>query len=387
MTVEISLDGVECNLSCDYCYQNNMRRTGNTGDRNVDFETVFSKVKDMGNQATLFGGEALLLPKKELERILAWGNQELDSIGLQTNGTLIDDEHIEMFAKYDVDIGISIDGPGKLNDLRSAENKKITRRMTKNSMEAIDKLADHPDLSFGLIVCLHDVNAGNKEKLSKLKDYLWDLFERDRVNANFHMMGDGTGEMDDQYKLTPAQEEEAFLDLARFHESHPVCWKPFSTFKDMLRGKDGDATCIWNKCDPFTTRAVKRVHGDGYTSNCDQVDIEGVNWKSNDDRGYERYLSLHQTPQEKGGCKGCRFWSLCGGQGPCHGDDSDWRNKTEHCGTIKSLLSFYEKQLSVQGETPITEQDDLLESIEKQMLSELKNGKNRKVEYILRDRK
>lgn len=38
--------------------------------------------------------------------------------GLQTNATLIDDEWCELFKAYDVDIGVSVDGPGESNSQR-----------------------------------------------------------------------------------------------------------------------------------------------------------------------------------------------------------------------------------------------------------------------------
>ena len=61
---------------------------------------------------------SLLLPLKDLEAIWAWGLERYGSNRVQTNGTLIQDEHVALFHKYGVRVGISLDGPGELNDVR-----------------------------------------------------------------------------------------------------------------------------------------------------------------------------------------------------------------------------------------------------------------------------
>ena len=38
---------------------------------------------------------------------------------------------------------------------------------------------------------------------------------------------------------------------------------------------------------------------------------DGIDYVKADRPGYERYLALYQTPQEYGGCQGCRFLVSC----------------------------------------------------------------------------
>ena len=73
-----------------------------------------------GSHFTIFGGEPLLVPEHVLEELWAFGLERFGTNGIQTNGTLINDRHIALFKKYKVYVGISVDGPDDLNDVRWA---------------------------------------------------------------------------------------------------------------------------------------------------------------------------------------------------------------------------------------------------------------------------
>src|SRR5262245_47080974 len=86
-----------------------------------------------GYQFSLFGGEPLLMPIADLEEMCRWGFEQYGSTGLQTNGNLITEAHLALFARYHVGVGISIDGPDELNDVRSAGTLEKTRALTARS--------------------------------------------------------------------------------------------------------------------------------------------------------------------------------------------------------------------------------------------------------------
>src|SRR5262245_61806732 len=71
---------------------------------------------------SVFGGEPLLAPISHLTEVFSFGLERFGKNGIQTNGSLITDEHIELFIKYKVGVGISIDGPGDLNIVRCAND-------------------------------------------------------------------------------------------------------------------------------------------------------------------------------------------------------------------------------------------------------------------------
>src|SRR5215510_4821475 len=117
MTVEVRPLGVRCNIQCQYCYQNPPRDAGNVPHA-YDLDRMKAAILEEGGDFSLFGGEPLLVPVIDLEALWAWGFERFGRNGVQTNGSLIRDAHIELFKRYKVHVGISIDGPGPLNDTR-----------------------------------------------------------------------------------------------------------------------------------------------------------------------------------------------------------------------------------------------------------------------------
>src|SRR5882672_1324319 len=97
-------------------------------------------VEEEGGPFILFGGEPLLVLAPDLERLWAWGLERWGENGIQTNGVLIRDEHIRMFKQYRVHVGISLDGPSELNDVRWAGTLERTRDATARSEAAIVRL-------------------------------------------------------------------------------------------------------------------------------------------------------------------------------------------------------------------------------------------------------
>ena len=116
MAVELRPLGVRSNLQCQYCYQHPQRDADNIASR-YDLEKMKKKARREGGHFALFGGEALLMPEEGLEHLWAWGLEKSGRNGMQTNGTLINANHVRMFKKYKVHVGISVDGPGDLNDI------------------------------------------------------------------------------------------------------------------------------------------------------------------------------------------------------------------------------------------------------------------------------
>jgi uncharacterized protein len=136
MGVELLPLGVSCNIQCQYCYETPQRDAGNL-QHSYDMQKMKDAVKAEGGPFTLFGGEPLLVPEKDLEELWSWGVAQFGRNSIQTNGTLINDEHIRMFKQYKVAVGISLDGPGELNDVRWHGSLEKTRLSTAKTESAI----------------------------------------------------------------------------------------------------------------------------------------------------------------------------------------------------------------------------------------------------------
>lgn len=352
MTVEIRPRGIACNLQCLYCYQHLQRDAGNlTVEYNM--EKMKAAVERAGGHFVLFGGEPLLMSEKDLEEIWSWGLEKYGQNGVQTNGSLINDAHIRLFKRYKVHVGISIDGPEDLNDVRWAGTVKRTREATARTQAAIARLCQE-DIPPSLIVTLHRGNA-TADKLPTMADWLRHLAALSVTSVQLHILEADNEQVTDTLALSNEENLAAFLFLYAAEASFaPLHITLFDEMKRMLVGNDNCTTCVWNACDPYTTRAVLGVEGDGESSGCGRMAKDGIGFEKCDHPGHERTLALYHTPQAYGGCANCRFFLACKGHCPGSAINGDWRNRSVHCGVWKGLFRHLEEEMLDRGEVPLS---------------------------------
>lgn len=363
MTVEAKVLGNTCNLGCTYCYQEPMRLAGNDRTTNTPDIDLMLEIADKKNEMIIvFGGEGLLVPLRDLEKIFKHSFDRHGKGGIQTNGSLVRDEHIELFKKYNISVGISIDGDGDLNSLRISKQKnKTTEELTDATMKNIEKLQKE-GVGVGIIITVHKMN-GTKERLPRLFEFIKKLEAIGITGGNIHLMEIDSKEAE-SYSLTSEENTYAFLEMAKFFEENPqLSYSPFNDMKHSILGAN-PRSCIWNSCDPLNTQAVYGIEGNGAISNCGMVNKEGVEWHKANDVNFMRDVVLYQTKPEHGGCSGCRFFLMCNGH--CNGSaiGGDWRNKTMHCNTIKEMFKYYEDIHVKADKMPITLNADLIKSLE-----------------------
>lgn len=368
MSIEVLPLGMRCNIACTYCYQEPVREAGNAGHPRYDMDAMKTALLQQNSSFTLFGGEPLLMPLADLEELWRFGLEKFGQNSIQTNGTLITEEHIKLFKKYNVSIGLSVDGPDELNDARVCGEE--TRSTTQKSLEALDQLCQMGRAP-SLIVTLHRLNA-SRERLPRFLSWLKELSEKGVRYVNLHLL-----EVDSettQLDLTLSDEEtvDALLSCARLNL--PLTLQPLTHMLQLLRKSDAKTDCIWNACDPYTTRAVQGIDGQGHLRNCGRTYKEGVQFLKADHEGFERYLSLYYTPQEFGGCSGCRFFYACKGQCPGTGEKRDWRARTDRCSVLKRVFELLEAMLLEQGHSPLSLRPERL-ALEQSLVQAWQNGR------------
>jgi len=380
MTVEVRPLGVACNIQCQYCYQNPPRDAGNVP-RSYDLDRIKAAVLEEGGDFSLFGGEPLLVPLPDLEALWAWGFERFGRNGVQTNGSLIGDVHIELFKKYKVQVGISIDGPGPLNDTRWAGTLARTREATARTEGAIERLCAE-GMPPSLIVTLHRGNA-TAATLPVLQSWIRHVGELGVTSVRLHILETESAEVRERYALSPDENLSAFLSFAQFEsELSTLRFDVFADMRRLLRGQDDSVTCIWGACDPYTTRAVRGVEGNGQRSNCGRTYKEGVEFAKAERPGFERYLALYHTPHAQGGCQDCRFFLMCKGECPGTAIEGDWRNRTVDCAVWLGLFEYLEAEMVSAGEMPLS-QSSLRTAIEARMLELWARGENPGVANVL----
>ncbi|AMV25190.1 Anaerobic sulfatase-maturating enzyme [Gemmata sp. SH-PL17] len=381
MGIEVRPLGVLCNIACQYCYQQPQRDTGNVSTR-YDLEAIKRAVLQYGTSFIVFGGEPLLVPLADLEELWKWGYDKFGRNGVQTNGTLISSEHIRLFKQYHVQVGISIDGPGPLNDARWAGSLLRTRELTSRVEDVIELLC-RERVSTSIIITLHRCNA-TPDHLPQLHDWLRHLDNIGVSSCRLHVLEVDNSCVADKYALSTEENLTALLSFVPLERTlKRMTIDVFGDLRSMLLAQDDAATCVWKACDPYTTDAVQGIEGFGVRSNCGRTNKDGIDYVKADEAGFERYIALYQTPQAKGGCQGCRFFLMCKGQCPGTALDGDWRNKTEHCDLWMRLYEHIENRLLAEGKRPIS-LDPNLGYLEINMIDAWKAGVNPSLSDMLK---
>jgi uncharacterized protein len=366
VTIEAHPSDLTCNLACTYCYQEGMRDAVENKSAPLDMEAMKAELEKQNHHFTMFGGEVLVTPIEELEELFAFGYERWKENGIQTNGTLITDAHLELFAKYKVHVGISVDGPPELNRSRWAGSEAATDRMSRRTIEAIERVLADDRLSMSLILVLHRANA-SQERLPVLMKWLRGMRKKGLVEIDLHML-EVDSEKAKRYELTDEENIEALRKMKALEgEGFSV-----TLFKDfrwaLMRDKELTPNCIWNACDPMTTRAVHGVSADGSVVNCGRVNKDGKNWLKGDDQSNTRTRLLYETPQVYNGCKGCKFFYACAGNCPGGAVDGDWRNRSARCLVWYTMLEDAEAEVVAKGKQPISLDEDRRREYEQAML-------------------
>jgi organic radical activating enzyme len=123
---------MDCNGACRSCYERRIRKT--QGSQGYDLEAMLTTLQREAAKETLenrrkhsapcvHGGEPLMFKPGDLRTILKTMFDLYGRTGIQTNGTLMTDEHLGMFKEFKTSVGVSIDGDtaalnrGRRNDI------------------------------------------------------------------------------------------------------------------------------------------------------------------------------------------------------------------------------------------------------------------------------
>ncbi len=160
--------GALCNLDCHYCYylkKEHLYPEGETFQMTDEtLEDYIVQHIDASPEAVIrfswHGGEPTVLGLDYFRRVVALQRkhrpQDRSIVnGIQTNGTLLDEEWCRFFAREGFAVGLSLDGPPEMHDLyRVTKDQKPTHDRTMRGYELLQKHGVYTD-----ILCV--VNAHN----------------------------------------------------------------------------------------------------------------------------------------------------------------------------------------------------------------------------------
>lgn len=178
-TIDVVLKITErCNINCSYCYMFNMGNDDfKKNPKYISFETIerigvflYEGIEEnniTGLNIILHGGEPLLLGKERFTKLCQHFLSKLGArtkltLSLQTNAMLVDEDWINIFQEFNIEIGISLDGPQEYNDISRIDHngngtyERVLKGIAKLKKAAAEKRIRSPG---ALIVINPDFSA------------------------------------------------------------------------------------------------------------------------------------------------------------------------------------------------------------------------------------
>ncbi|MGE5585713.1 MAG: radical SAM protein [Bacillota bacterium] len=326
-----------CNFACDYCYEHTVRAEGVplTDASRLKAALIEHMTKCRGTDVVFHGGEITILPRELLCELFELVYAAQSRTAVMTNAYAIDDGIIELFKRYKCGVGVSVDGPWPINSLRgkgTLEERKVQHELVMSNIRRMREA--------GLPVSIISVITKQHMSPQAIEQYTAWLYEMKAIGVT-------NGRMNLVEGLRDFTDEEA----ARFYTSmadvvlsdKDLMWKPFRDFVDILLGL-GTGSCATSRCNYHCTQSALVIHGDGSVSNCLRSTLRsGIRPRQQVENIRPAILSM--VPWEHGGCKDCRYFTVCGGLCPSEGLGGEWKNRSEFCGVFKPLWEHIEGKL------------------------------------------
>lgn len=159
-----------CNIKCSYCYiyetgyinslanQPKLITEETITNLSKQLQEVDSFYKSSNYQIVLHGGEPLLVGNKRLEFILENFRYFQDK-SIQTNGTILKKETLDLLYEYRCSIGLSLDGNAQLNDKYRVDKKG--HGTFDRVMNGLELIINHPiaEHGFSMILAVIDPSS------------------------------------------------------------------------------------------------------------------------------------------------------------------------------------------------------------------------------------
>jgi uncharacterized protein len=336
-----------CNINCKYCYLPNRNSKATLQPETI--RNAFTRIFDSGwidRTATVVwhAGEPMVLPPKYYETAFAIVRElcppDVNIVQtFQTNGTLINDEWCELIKKYDVKIGVSLDGPSWVHD-----RSRVTRsgRGTYSRVMAGIKLLRNHCIDFSVISVL------TRDSL-KDPDAMFDFY----VSEGIRCLSFNIEEIEGVNKTSTLRGEDVEKDFRRFMGRFwylALRSKHFSVIREIedmfsyvLRPQGTDV--VNSQAMPFSILSIdcagnfstfspeflglkSSVYGDFIFGNVNNDRLDDAFAKDNFTRIFEDIRRGIRICEDT-----CQYFSICGGGAPV--------NKLAENGTIVSAETMF----------------------------------------------
>lgn len=346
-----------CNLDCSYCYVFNMgdegwRRQPKRLPLDVECATVSrlgELLRDQGRpfSIVLHGGEPLLLGHDRLNTLFASLTTAAPTCGLhiQTNGTLLDNDILDLCAQYRVGVSVSLDGPENINDAFRVDLRG--RGSFAPIMATVQRLRNHPAHTtlFSGLLAVVDPRSDPEE--------VYRFFKETGTPSVDFLYRDGNHTALPFGKFSAASTEYGVW-MSRIMDLYLAdpCPPRIRVLDDMIKltlggraRKEGIGLSDYGILVIDTDGSINK--NDTLKSTADGADSFQTPWSVLNDRlsdvvATEEFRSYHeaQRPTSKV-CKACPDLHVCGGGMPTHrwSDENGLDNPTVFCADQRLLIA------------------------------------------------
>jgi len=342
-----------CNLRCTYCFEDAPEFATKFQPTHMSVETVERSLELFSDMAAkhgnpeqkkvihLYGGEPLI-NRKAVHHAIQY-IRKLKEVGqlpescmtvIVTNGVLLDEEDARLFAKHNVTVGLSIDGPPEItNYYRIAKSKSVN--VAQRVIRAFHLLKKY-DVSVGLSVTLTPEAIENFDQF--LEFFTGEEFKQaDGISLNLlhytpHL------EVSDDYFITAVEcqikaferfreiglyEERLMRKVCAFIDQEPMYSDCGVAGRQLVIAPDGRIGVCQDFVKP-RTYFPRSVYNENHE---DLLDVLFEGWR---DR------SPFSMPQ----CRDCKALGICGGGCPASAE-----LKTENRNNLDERACFHSKRI------------------------------------------
>jgi uncharacterized protein len=354
-----------CNLNCSYCHMYNMGdNTYKNQPKFLSDENIiafseklknYSKKHKIENVFIAFhGGEPLLIAKSTfifyVETILNHNKHLNITFIIQTNGVLLNNEWAEILKKYNVNVGISLDGDKKVNDTyRVKHNGKgsydeiISNLIEIDSHEVVKGIISVVNTHIDPVYFYSHMKEINKHQLNILLP-----------NINFSNIPDFYMPVEDH--MTKSKNWLIELYEVWKNDAERLSIPFFELIIKLIAGARNFGNHLIGNCENGV--AVIETNGDIEVIDALRTSFSGatrgnLNVLNNeieeihDHQLFTTYYYSH-TQQLPTLCKSCNVKNICGGGFLVHrykDDCSTFNNPSIYCSVLKNVIKYIQKDL------------------------------------------
>lgn len=291
------------------------------------------------------GGEPLLWKASNYDIVLSYMHEAYPEISwknaMQSNLTLLTNEHLQVIKKYDIDLSTSMDGYKELHDqTRVTSDGSGSHSLVQQKIKTLLENG----INFGLIVVL---TSRNIDHIIDIYRYYKSLKQGFLINP---LLEEGEAKTNGSLAITPEQYSEAMIKLFDYwvNDDDAVGISNFVEWTSSIATGLTSFCSFCRNCQSIFS--VIEPNGDIAPCDrfCGQKEFIFGNIQTDDLTDvYERKSSAFAKRADilrNTECQGCKFWDVCYGGCPSEsiGGIGNINHKTTYCRAIKTIYSHIE---------------------------------------------